>query len=100
MLPFNPNATTLEIFKGDAVVLVTSLAVFTDKCGDNNCDYSENHVNCEKDCRIESDKFCQSETCDPNCPDYKDCYNGTKARIILCLFFNNCSIDIDSYCYN
>lgn len=72
-LPFNPLAKTLEISHNGKKLATTSLAVFTDRCGDNICQSSENHVSCAKDCALESDDFCQSAQCDPNCPDFEKC---------------------------
>jgi hypothetical protein len=72
VLPFNPNAKALEISRGDEVLATTSLAVFTDRCGDNICQPSENRINCATDCSI-NDNFCESTQCDPDCPNYMDC---------------------------
>lgn len=72
-LPFNPNTKTLEIARNNQILATTSLAIFTDRCGDGVCQSSENHVKCPTDCALENDNFCQSGQCDPDCPNYEQC---------------------------
>jgi hypothetical protein len=82
-LPFVPNAKKLEISDNEKVLAVTSLAIFTDRCGDGTCQPSENHVNCEKDCAPETDNFCESASCDPDCPDFEECSSQTQEKNFL-----------------
>jgi len=83
ILPYSKDAEKLEIKKDDETVASISLAPLSDKCGNNVCDANENHINCEKDCPIK-DGFCQTSTCDPDCPSQKNC---EKTRLAYYLIF-------------
>lgn len=80
VLPFNPQAKSLEISGDNQILATTSLAVFTDRCGDKVCQASENSLSCSKDCKLEDDNFCQSTTCDPDCPNYDECELDTQTK--------------------
>jgi hypothetical protein len=77
-LPFNPSAKTLEISHNNQVLATTSLAVFTDRCGDNHCQSSENNLNCANDCAPQNDNFCESTQCDPDCPNFEECNSNSQ----------------------
>jgi hypothetical protein len=78
-LPFLSESNTLEISHNGKILAAASLAAFSDFCGNSICELSENHVSCAKDCVLESDNFCEPESCDPDCPNYESCsQSGTK----------------------
>jgi len=83
ILPYSKDAEKLEIKKGNETIASISLAPLSDKCGNNICDSNENHINCANDCPIK-DGFCQTSTCDPDCPSQKNC---DKTRIAYYLIF-------------
>lgn len=78
VLPFNPEADSLEIADETGVLATTSLAIFSERCGDGLCGSSENRVSCARDCTLEGDDFCEPGRCDPDCEDSLDCqlYQG------------------------
>tara|TARA_Y100000034_G_C6895865_1_gene412977 strand:- start:44 stop:1696 length:1653 start_codon:yes stop_codon:yes gene_type:complete len=76
LLPYSQDAEVLLLSKSDTLVQAIPLEVFQDKCGNNLCDNSENHLSCPIDCKLETDNFCEVTSCDPNCPSQKHCQNN------------------------
>ncbi len=96
LLPYYPNAKTLQILKNDAVLLEADLSNFAtcnennvcDKletietcpkdctCGNRVCDGNENYVSCSTDCASgEKDDYCDrvfDNKCDPDCSEKED----------------------------
>jgi len=81
-LPFDVDGNLLNILENDRVIASTGLSVFTDQCGNNICDDTENHVSCERDCSIE-DGFCEEGVCDGDCESQKYCGIEKNARNIF-----------------
>ncbi|MCX8158810.1 MAG: M64 family metallopeptidase [Candidatus Pacearchaeota archaeon] len=82
ILPFSNNAEILEIQKDNSTIASASLAPFSNNCGNNVCDSNENHILCKEDCSIK-DGFCQTSSCDPDCPSQKGCEQKRIAYFII-----------------
>lgn len=78
VLPYLPTAETLEISDEEKILAKTSLAVFSDTCGNKICDASENQISCSADCNETDDNFCESGICDPDCPNFTACSSQNK----------------------
>lgn len=83
-LPYNQKSKTLKIFYKEELLDETSLSVFSNTCGDKSCGNSENHLNCQIDCKIEEDNFCEESKCDPDCESQKNC---EKVKNSIYVFF-------------
>jgi hypothetical protein len=73
LLPYSQNAKEIEIYNKDRPIANESVLTFSRTCGNNICESSENHVLCPRDCDIDKDNFCQTSSCDPDCPAQKNC---------------------------
>ncbi|MFH1290176.1 MAG: M64 family metallopeptidase [Nanoarchaeota archaeon] len=82
LLPFSPEANSLEISDQGQILTTTSLAIFSPTCGDSLCDPEENHLSCAQDCNITSDNFCETSYCDPDCPSQETCLNRKEQTYI------------------
>ncbi|MDP2925392.1 MAG: M64 family metallopeptidase [Nanoarchaeota archaeon] len=87
LLPYIKEADSLVIYSKDKQVQNLSLSSFNDECGDKICSKSENHLLCDKDCKIENDKFCENTKCDPDCPSQKYCTITRKIWFAIGIFF-------------
>lgn len=78
ILPFIPNADSLEISDSSGTLATTSLAIFSERCGNGLCEESENRLSCSQDCTLEGDDFCELGLCDPDCPNQEGCAQQNK----------------------
>ena len=90
ILPFRANAKSIQILKNNEVLSSADLALLTSSCGNNICEYGENHVSCSIDCSQNEDDLCEySDTCDPDCENCGLAKNNKKligfSLIIICL---------------
>jgi hypothetical protein len=72
-LPYSNNAQRLVLYEDEKEIESVVLDSYNDNCGDNICDLSENNLNCANDCSIDEDNFCQTSSCDSNCPSKDTC---------------------------
>tara|TARA_Y100000310_G_scaffold237425_1_gene240714 strand:+ start:4302 stop:5954 length:1653 start_codon:yes stop_codon:yes gene_type:complete len=73
ILPEFVESGSLEIRKDGESVAAVELTSFLERCGDNICQEFENALNCDLDCEIAEDNFCQVAACDPDCPSQALC---------------------------
>lgn len=85
ILPYFSEVKDLMIYRKDRLIANTSLAVFSETCGNNICDEVESHLSCSEDCGIE-DNFCETAFCDPDCPSQKNCDRNEKIIYIFSIF--------------
>ncbi|MFH1802133.1 MAG: M64 family metallopeptidase [archaeon] len=82
ILPFTPNAQSIEIVADARIVATASLSPFQENCGNGICDPEENRVTCNEDCTLQNDNLCEFSHCDPDCPDQEACNQTTKEKYI------------------
>ncbi len=70
--PYYNQAEEVRIYKQDKLVASSEVNVLTDKCGNGICDTGETRKSCPVDCQIK-DGFCETSTCDPDCPSQSNC---------------------------
>jgi hypothetical protein len=84
ILPYFQNAKILEIKRENNVVASASVASLSTTCGDKVCSEGENHLSCPEDCMIK-DNFCQTSTCDPDCPSQKECEKKESFEVVAAI---------------
>ncbi len=71
-IPYSEEAEEIKIYREDRPVASTKVKLLSGGCGDGRCVEPESHVSCVVDCGI-LDNFCETSSCDPDCPGQKNC---------------------------
>lgn len=71
-IPYSEEAEEINIYREDRPIASTKIKLLSEGCGDGECEEPENRVSCVVDCGI-LDNFCETGSCDPDCPSQKDC---------------------------
>ena len=71
-IPYSEEAEEIKIYREDRPVASAKFKLLSEGCGDGKCDGSETRLSCVVDCGI-LDDFCETNSCDPDCPSQKNC---------------------------
>ncbi len=82
LIQYFDKADMITLYELEKPISSLSVSIFSEECGNNFCENSENHLNCPSDCDI-NDGFCEESACDPDCKSQKNCLIVKKTSFVL-----------------